>query len=131
MLNLVTSFFNKNSDNDILLKRNNEYNVTLIKNLESQFIKKIHLFIEDEYSLSILNNIIDKNINYNDKIIKIMYNKQPMYSDFFKYSFDNLKDEIVMISNSDIYLDNCDNNILNKYIIQKNNIFSLEENNDL
>jgi len=125
MINLITSFFNKKSDNDILLKRNNEYNITLIKNLESQFIKKIHLFIEDEYSLSILDSIINKNIDYNNKIIKIMHNKQPMYSDFFKYSFDNLKEEIVMISNSDIYLDDCDNNILNKYILEKNNVFCL------
>lgn len=125
MINLVTSFFNKNTDNDILIKRNNEYNVTLIKNLESEYIKKIHLFIEDDYSLYILNNIIEKKEEYNNKIIKIIFNKQPMYSDFFKYSFDNLKDELVMISNSDIYLDKCNNDILNKYIIEKNNVFSL------
>jgi hypothetical protein len=132
-INLVTSFFNKNSDNDILVKRNNEFNSTLIKNLESPFIKKIHLFIEDEYSLSILNNIIKNNIVYNNKIIIIKFNKQPMYSDFFNYSFNNLKEEIVMIANSDIYLDKCDNYLLNKYILQKNNVFSLtryENEND-
>ena len=125
MINLVTSFFNKNSYNDLLIRRNNEYNLTLIKNLESPFIKKIHLFIEDEYSLSILDNIINNNNQYNNKIIKIMFNKQPMYSDFFKYSFDNLKEEIIMISNSDIYLDKCDINILTKYILDNNNVFSL------
>jgi adenylate kinase family enzyme len=130
-INLVTSFFNKKIDDDILIKRNNEYNSTLIKNLESPFIKKIHLFIEDEYSLSILNNIL--NNSYNNKIIIIKVNKQPMYSDFFNYSFNNLKEEIVMIANSDIYLDKCDNYILNKYILQKNNVFSLtrfENEND-
>lgn len=133
MINLITSFFNKKTDNDLLIKRNNEYNLTLIKNLESPFIKKIHLFIEDEYSLSILNNIINNNIDYDNKIIKIMFNRQPMYSDFFKYSFDNLKDEVIMISNSDIYLDKCDKNILTKYILEKNNVFSLtryENEND-
>jgi len=124
-INLVTSFFNKKTDNELLKKRNNEYNITLIKNLESPFIKKLHLFIEDEYSLSILNNIINNNIDYNNKIIKIMFNKQPMYSDFFKYSFDNIKEEIVMIANSDIYLDKCDNYILDKYVLEKNNVFSL------
>jgi adenylate kinase family enzyme len=132
-INLVTSFFNKKTDNDILVKRNNEFNLTLIKNLESPFIKKIHLFIEDEYSLSILNNIIKNNIVYNNKIIIIKFNKQPMYSDFFNYSFNNLKEEIVMIANSDIYLDKCDNYLLNKYIQQKNNVFSLtryENEND-
>jgi hypothetical protein len=131
MINLITSFFNKKTDKDYLKKRNDEYNLTLIKNLESSFIKKIHLFIEDDYSLSILNNII--NNDYNNKIIKIMFNKQPMYSDFFKYSFDNLKGEIIMIANSDIYLDKCDNYILNKYILEKNNVFSLtryENEND-
>jgi hypothetical protein len=133
MINLVTSFFNKNTDNDILIKRNNEYNVTLLKNLESEYIKKIHLLIEDDYSLHVLNNIIEKKEEYNNKIIKIIFNKQPMYSDFFKYSFDNLKEELVMISNSDIYLDKCDNDILNKYILEKNNVFSLtryENEND-
>jgi hypothetical protein len=56
-----------------------------------------------------------------------------MYSDFFKYSFDNLKEELVMISNSDIYLDKCNNDILNKYILENNYIFSLtrhENEND-
>ena len=131
-INLVTSFYNKRTDDDILIKRNNEYNSTLIKNLESPYIKKIHLFIEDEYSLSILNNILNNN-GYNNKIIIIMFNKQPMYSDFFNYSFNNLKEEIVMIANSDIYLDKCDNYILDKYILQKNNVFSLpryENEND-
>ena len=131
-INLVTSFFNKKTDDNILIKRNDEYNSTLIKNLESPYIKKIHLFIEDEYSLSILYNILN-NSGYSNKIIIIMFNKQPMYSDFFNYSFNNLKEEIVMIANSDIYLDKCDNCILNKYILQKNNVFSLtryENEND-
>ena len=44
-INLITSFFNKKTDNDFLIKRNKEYNLTLIKNLESPFIKKINLFI--------------------------------------------------------------------------------------
>lgn len=42
-INLVTSFFNKRTDDDILIKRNNEYNSTLIKNLESPYIKKIQI----------------------------------------------------------------------------------------
>lgn len=133
MIHLITSFFNKKTENEILIKRNNEYNFTLIKNLESPFIKKIHLFIENEYSLSVLNNIINTKPEYNNKIIKIIFNKQPMYSDFFKYSFDNLREEIIMISNSDIYLDKCDNYILTKYILEKNNVFSLtryENEND-
>lgn len=44
MINLITSFFNKLSDAPIVLARNNEYNETLISNLESELIKK-NIFI--------------------------------------------------------------------------------------
>ena len=132
MINLVTSFFNKLSDASIMIERNNEYNKTLISNLESEHIKKIYLFIDDEYSLSILNtNIINGNEVYENKIVKILHNRQATYSDFFKYAYDNLKDEIVMISNSDIYLHSCDINLINKYIIEKNNVFSLSRHERL
>lgn len=77
------------------------------------------------------NNIINGNEVYENKIIKILHNKQATYSDFFKYAYDNLKYEIVMISNSDIYLHSCDINLINKYIIEKNNVFSLSRHERL
>jgi hypothetical protein len=68
MIQLVTSFFNKelfdNFNKDISIKRNKEYNDTLINNLNCNFIKKIHLFIEDDYSLQILDKLINNNETY-------------------------------------------------------------------
>lgn len=48
--------------------------------------------------------------------------KQPFYSEMFEYCIDSLNDEICIISNSDIFLYNCDMNVLNEL---NNNIFAL------
>jgi len=126
MINLVTSFYNKKSDDPCVNERNNEINSTLISNLKSESIKKIHLFLDDEYSLSILNNnIINGNEFYENKIVKLLHYKQAKYSDFFSYAYDNLKYEIVMISNSDIYLYSCCNYIVNKYVNEQSQILAL------
>lgn len=122
MINLITSFFNKNIEG--YTKRNEEYNNALINNLKCEYIEKIHLFIEDEYSEKILDNIINQE-NIKNKVIKIIFNKQPLYSDFFQYANNNLIDKIIMISNSDIYLNNCDNGLIKDYIENKNNVFCL------
>ena len=122
MINLITSFFNKNIE--AYTKRNEEYNNALINNLKCEYIEKIHLFIEDEYSEKILDNIINQE-NIKNKVIKIFFNKQPLYSDFLQYANTNLIDKIIMVSNSDIYLNNCDNGLIKDYIENKNNVFCL------
>lgn len=128
MINIVTSFFNKkkyNNDKGNLSElRNNEYNHCLIKNIKSPYVKKMHLFIQDDFSLEILDQLV-KDLEEKDKIIKIMFNKQPLISDFFEYSLNNLKDEIVMISNSDVYLSKCNDKLINKFIIDDNDVFCL------
>ena len=86
-------------------------------NINSHFISKIHLFVDDILSL---NKAIELNLNNKIKIISI--GKQPLYSELFEYCIDNLSNEICMISNSDIYLFNCDMNLLHKL---DNNIFAL------
>jgi hypothetical protein len=122
MINLITSFFNKNIE--AYKKRNEEYNNTLINNLKCDHLEKIHLFVEDEYSEQILDNII-KQEDIKNKVIKIFFNKQPSYSDFFQYANNNLINKIIMVSNSDIYLNNCDDALIKSYIENKNNIFCL------
>jgi hypothetical protein len=117
MINLITSFFIYNEENEILKNRNKELTNSLINNLNSEFIKKIHLFIENDNVLEIINKLEKK-----DKINIIFFKKQPLYSDFFEYSINNLENEICMISNSDIYLDYCDLNCINNI---SNNIFCL------
>lgn len=128
MIHLITSFFNKqkynNGDDKLSIMRNNEYNECVIKNIQSPYISKLHLFIDNDYSLNILEELI-KDIEKKDKVIKIMFNKQPLISDFFKYSIENLDGEVVMISNSDIYLSKCDKKLINKFIIEDNDVFCL------
>lgn len=137
MINIVTSFFNKNKygnyNEDLLKQRNEEYNTCLLYNLKNDNIEKLHLFVEDKYSLNILNNILNNNSQFKNKVNIILFNKQPLYSDFFKYSNEKLKDKIVMITNSDIYLEKSDNHKLIKFIKKKRYIFCLtrhEYNND-
>lgn len=129
MIHLVTSFFNKNKygnyEEDILKKRNLEYNNCLINNLKNPDIEKLHLFIENDNSLSILNDILESYPSFKNKVEKILFNKQPLYSDFFDYANNKLKDNIVMISNSDIYLESCDNIKLNKFVNEENHVFCL------
>lgn len=129
MINIVTSFFNKNKygnySDDLIKQRNEEYNTCLLYNLKHDNIEKLHLFVEDKHSLNILNNILENNSQFKNKVNIILFNKQPLYSDFFKYSNENLKNKIVMITNSDIYLENSNNDILINYIKKKNNVFCL------
>ena len=127
-MNLVCSFFNKemyrNSNFEITKKRNNEYIKSLIENLNCKEIKKLHLFIDNEYSLNILKNITNEYEN-KDKIIIIIFNKQPTFSDFFKYIFKNIIDEPVMICNSDINLYKCDIKLIDHFIMNKNYVFCI------
>jgi hypothetical protein len=117
MIHLITSFYVISKKDDISLKRNKEILDCLKKNMENPIIKKIHLFVDD---INALNIAIETNIN--NKLYIIDIGKQPLYSDLFEYTIDNLKNEICMISNSDIYLYHCDLNCLNRI---ENNIFAL------
>ncbi len=117
MINLITSFYLLENSNQQKINRNNELIETLKKNLESNVISKIHLFIDNE-------DLIDfvKSFDSSNKINIINFGKQPLYSDFFRYANENLQDNLCLISNSDIYIHECDLDCLNKL---ENNIFSL------
>jgi hypothetical protein len=115
-INLITSFYIINKTDEKIIQRNNELLECLYRNLNNDLIEKIHLYVDDLISL---NKAIQMD-KYN-KII-IVNIGQPTYYDMFKYSIDNLKNSICMISNSDIYLYKCDLNILNQL---ENNIFAL------
>ena len=116
-INLITSFYIINKDDEQSKTRNNELLECLYKNLQNDLICKIHLFVDDIKSS---NKAMELNINNKIKIINI--GKQPLYSEMFEYAIDNLKDKISMVSNSDIYLHKCDLNVLNKL---SNNVFAL------
>jgi len=117
MINLITSFYQSSRTDNIYIERNNELLESLKKNIECQSISKIHLYVDNDNELNII-----KSLENNNKINIISIGKQPLYSDLFEYAFNNLKNEICMISNSDIYLHECDIDCLNRL---DNNIFAL------
>ena len=117
MIHLITSFYQSNKTDDIYIKRNIELLNSLKKNIECPLISKIHLYLDNENDINIINNLEN-----NHKINIISTGYQPLYSDLFEYAFNNLKNEICMISNSDIYLHECDIDCLNRL---DNNIFAL------
>lgn len=95
-IELITSFYL--SDN---LDRMNELLKSLVKNLQSPYINKIHLFLDSVDCLEYLKKNLEKEFFY--KIKTIEFDNQPLYSDLFKYSL-SLENRICMIANSDIWL---------------------------
>jgi hypothetical protein len=111
IINIITSYYIAKD-----LKRYEELIETLKKNIESPFINKIHLFVDDENAMKRLNDNFSNLIN--NKIIIIKVGHQPLYGDLFKYAIEKLANTICMVTNSDIYIQNCnDIRILN--MIQK------------
>jgi len=118
MINLITSFYISHFDSELNYDRNLELQQCLNNNLNNNLIEKIHLYIDDNEALNYINNLNNSKINIISVGIK------PLYSDLFAYAIKNLIGKICMISNSDIYLHECDTKILN--ILDNNNtIFSL------
>ncbi len=124
MIHLITSFYLLVEDSDQKIRRNIELKETLQKNLDSDIISKIHLFLDCEELIPYI-----KNLNNFNKIHIIKTGKQPFYSDMFIYANENLKDNICMISNSDIYIYEYDLDCLNK--IDKNIYTLTRHENDL
>jgi len=105
MINLVTTFY---ISNDII--RSRELEATLLNNIKSVIIEKIHLFVDDEDSSNKLTTIINK--TNTDKICIIEIGKKPKYTDYFKYIIEYLQNKICMIANSDIFIYEFDKTIL-------------------
>lgn len=118
MINIITSFYTSKLVSTQNNERNNELKTCLENNLKNVNIKKIHLYIDDTEALNYINKL------NSDKITIIEVGKKPLYSDLFSYAINNLQNEICMVTNSDIYLGDCDTNILKK-LDDKNTIFAL------
>ena len=111
MINLITSFFRpENTD------RLNELMTCLKNNIDSKYIKKIYLFMECKEDIEFLKKEI---IITRNKIQLILWNKQPFYGDYLNL-VNQLKGEICMISNSDIWLKSCDTDLINLVKTNKN-----------
>jgi hypothetical protein len=113
MINIITSFFVSKIVNPCIEHRNQELVNTLMRNINSPVIDKIHLFVDDELSLQKLNSLFIDSIN-SGKINIISFGKQPLYYDFFDYATRHLTDKICMVTNSDIYIDQCDMSLIEK-----------------
>ena len=114
-MNLVTTYYiTSNKD------RNNEINKCLKKNFENKYIKKIYLLNNNIYDI----DFIDKNQN---KIIQVIISKnidyKLKYNDAILFINEYLKNDICILSNSDIYFNETLSLINNDNI--ENNFFSL------
>lgn len=91
MINLFVSYFESNN-----YDRNQEIERCLFKNIDLKFINKIYLFSEQK------DNLHDFINRYKIKYIKLDH--RPKYFDFFNFiKYNNLEDDINIISNADIY----------------------------
>ena len=94
-MDIVQSFY-YSSDNN----RQQEIEYVLNKNLDKDFVKEIHLFIEKKVYDLFIQSIFITHKKYN-KITFVIFEGQPKYPDLFKYG-SQLKDKICCICNSDI-----------------------------
>ena len=111
MINLITSFFRPEN-----IERLNELMTCLKNNIDSKYIKKIYLFMESKEDIEFLKQEIKITRN---KIQLILWNKQPFYSHYLNLA-NQLKGEICMISNADIWLKKCDTDLINLLIENEN-----------
>jgi hypothetical protein len=110
MIHIITSFYISNTNNHNDSDRNNEIFNALIKNIENTSVKTIHLFLDDENAYNKIQTLSD-NIFF-DKINICGIKPKAKHSDYFNYTVTNLKHEICMITNSDIYIHEINENLL-------------------
>ena len=108
MINLITSFFIPKE-----IERQEEILKCLKYNVDCPYFKKIYLFIEKKEDIVFLK---DK-LNPKGKIQLILWNNQPTYADYLKQA-NQLQGIICMISNADIWLKKCDEELIN--LLHKN-----------
>ena len=110
MINIISTFYVSKYSSNLDSLRTKELETSLINNISSPFVEKIHLFVDDNDSLIRLNELT----NNSDKIVIIAVGIKPKYSNFFNYIINNLNDKICMITNSDIYLFECNLNLIDR-----------------
>jgi len=84
-----------------------------MQNIQNIFVKKIHLFVDDDNALKVLNNI------NNSKIVVVKVGIHAKHSDYFVYASNNLTNEVCMVANSDIIINKMDEKLLNKVNLNK------------
>jgi hypothetical protein len=120
MINLLSTFYISKSNSHLDNLRTEELINALLKNLECPNVEMIHLFVDDYEAFEKLNSLT----NNSNKIKVIEIGKKPKYIDFFKYILENLQEKICMISNADIYLYECDMNLID-LLKDKKHVYAL------
>jgi hypothetical protein len=113
MINIISSFFIPENN-----ERKEELIFALKKNCESEFVKRVHLFVDDQKAYDLIKSLSKTNPKIN--LIEI---KNPYYSDLFSYA-NKLENEICFVVNNDIYLDNI-NNIKVLNLLKDDCVFAL------
>ena len=110
MINIITTFYISKYSSNLDNLRSKELEACLINNISCPFIEKVHLFVDDDDALIRLKELS----NNSEKIVIIGVGHKPKYNDFFNYIINNLNDKICMITNSDIFLSQCDVNLIKR-----------------
>jgi hypothetical protein len=114
-IHIITTFYISNTGSPLDAERNVELQTALLKNVASESVEKIHLFVDNEDAVQLLGNIT----NNSDKICIISIGKQPMYYDFFNYILTHLPNHICMITNADIYLHTTNDDLINRLVTER------------
>lgn len=111
-MHIVTAFYLSTTgsyeDND----RTEELMYCVNHNMNSPFVEKIHLFIENEAAHERIKTL--SHCEHYNKIHIVEGYIVPTYIDIFTYIITNLKNEVCMVTNSDIYLYECQGHLLEK-----------------
>jgi len=113
---LITQFYISNNTS-----RQKEIVECLHKNLDNNFISKIYLVTERDYTdkeMGIINN------NNKTKIIQINIGKRMKYSDAFDIVEQNNLNGYIIISNSDIFFDNTLSNLYTSGLSETKMVYS-------
>jgi hypothetical protein len=112
MINIITSFYISKINNIIHNDRSEEIFNCLKNNLTNKNVKKIHLFLDDNDAYEKIKSLYLNDYYYKINIIDIV--KKPKHIDFFEYAKNSLKGEICMVTNSDIFINEINEEILMK-----------------
>ena len=111
-MHIISTFYISNTGSCEDNERTEELVYCILHNMSRPYVEKIHLFLDNEQAYDKIKTF-SRFENYS-KIHVIEVGKQPKYTDIFKYAMENLKDEICMITNADIYLHECDVTLLER-----------------
>ena len=112
MINIITTFYISNTNSPLDVERNKELLSCLVKNMETEIVEKIHLYVDDDSSYEKIMSL--SHMQQFDKIHIIGILNRPKQKDFFKFAIEELKGKICMITNSDIYIHEYDYDLINK-----------------